>query len=104
MYTKKLESLSKEYVATIEHANEILKEIIETTLLQEMVNAYDEMNQIEKILFFQSIVDGTFFDKLESKLRAECEDDGEDDCEKTREENHCDDISGYIKLLEVLLN
>ncbi len=104
MYTEKLESLSKEYAATMEHANEVLKEIIETTLLQEIVNAYDEMNPIEKILFFQSIVDGTFFDKLESELRAECEDDGEDDCEKTREENNSDDISGYIKLLEVLLN
>ena len=104
MYTEKLESLSKEYAATMEHANEVLKEIIETTLLQEIVNAYDEMNPIEKIMFFQSIVDGTFFELLESKLRAECEDDGEDDCEKTREENNSDDISGYIKLLEVLLN
>lgn len=107
MYTEKLESLSKEYAATMEHANEVLKkmkEIIETTLLQEIVNAYDQMNPIEKMLFTQSIVDGTFFDKLESKFRAECEDDGEDDCEKTRNEKHCYDISGYIKLLEVLLN
>lgn len=104
MYTEKLESLSKEYTATMEHANEVLKEIIETTLLQEIVNAYDEMNPIEKILFFQSIVDGTFFELLESKLRAECETECEDDREETREENNSDDISGYIKLLEVLLN
>lgn len=104
MYTEKLESLSKEYAATMEHANEVLKEIVETTLLQELVNAYDEMNPIEKILFTQSIVDGSFFELLESKLRDECETDRETDSEKTREENHSDDISGYIRLLEVLLN
>ena len=100
MYTEKLELLSKEYAATMEHANEVLKEIVETTLLQELVNAYDEMNPIEKIMFTQSIVDGSFFEILESKLRDECETDSE----KTREENHSDDISGYIRLLEVLLN
>lgn len=104
MYTEKLELLSKEYAATMEHANEVLKEIVETTLLQELVNAYDEMNPIEKILFTQSIVDGSFFEILESKLRSECETDSETDSEKTREENHSDDISGYIKLLEILLN
>lgn len=104
MYTEKLESLSKEYAATMEHANEVLKEIIDTILLQELVNAYDEMNPIEKILFNQSIVDGSFFELLESKLRAEFETDSETDREKTREENHSDDISGYVKLLEILLN
>jgi hypothetical protein len=104
MYTEKLESLSKEYAATMEHANEVLKEIVETTLLQELVNAYDVMNPIEKILFTQSIVDGSFFEIFESKLRDECETDRETDSEKTREENHSDDISGYIRLLEVLLN
>lgn len=104
MYTEKLESLSKEYAATMEHANEVLEEIIDTILLQEILNAYDELDYIEKILFTQSIVDGSFFELLKSKLRAEFETDSENDREKTREEKHSDDISGYIKLLEILLN
>ena len=92
MYTEKLESLSKEYAATMKHANEVLEEIIDTILLQEILNAYDELGYIEKILFTQSIVDGSFFELLESKLRDECETDRE----KTREEKFLE-ISEFFK-------
>ena len=94
MYTEKLESLTKEYAATMEHANEVLNEIVDTILMQEMLNVYNELNYIEQIVFVQSILDGTFFDNLVSKLRT--------DSEKREAKNHCDDISVYIRFLEAI--
>lgn len=49
-YNKKLESLNKEFEATINHAVEVMNEIVATTIEQELLSAIDNLSDKDKVL------------------------------------------------------
>ena len=44
-YNEKLESLAKEFDATVNHAVEVMEEYMETAIEQEIMNAIDKLSQ-----------------------------------------------------------
>ena len=49
-YNKKLESLGKEFEATMNHAVEVMNEIVATTIEQELLRAIDNLSDKDKVL------------------------------------------------------
>lgn len=49
-YNKKLESLAKEYEATMNHADKVMNEIIATAFEQAMVEAFNELTEEEQMI------------------------------------------------------
>lgn len=49
-YNEKLESLAKEFEATMNHASEVMDEIVATAIEQEVMEAIDELDDFQKLL------------------------------------------------------
>lgn len=56
-YNEKLESLSKELEATVNHAVEVMEEYVATAIEQEVMNAIDEINDFENMLLLFDMLD-----------------------------------------------
>ena len=53
----KLEMLSKEFSATMNHAVEVMNEIVATTIEQTVLDAIDEINDFENMLLLFDMLD-----------------------------------------------
>jgi F0F1-type ATP synthase membrane subunit b/b' len=57
MYNKKLELLSKELEATMNHASEVMDEIIATAIEQALMEAIDNLSDAEKMVLLLDVLD-----------------------------------------------
>lgn len=55
-YNEKLESLSKELEATMKHAEEVKQEIVATAIEQAVMEAIDNLSDIEKIVLLLDVL------------------------------------------------
>jgi hypothetical protein len=65
----KLEMLSKEFGATMNHAVEVMNEIVATTIEQTVLDAIDELNDFENMLLLFALLD-----EMEQEARKDDED------------------------------
>lgn len=66
-YNQKLTSLAQEYEATMNHANEVMNEIIETALEQAMVEAFNELTPDEQM----ALIFGLLCEQVEDSIAEE---------------------------------
>lgn len=66
-YNQKLTSLAQEYEATMNHANEVMNEIIETALEQAMVEAFNELTPNEQM----ALIVGLLCEQVEESIAEE---------------------------------
>ena len=66
-YNQKLTSLAQEYEATMNHANEVMNEIIETALVQAMVEAFNELTPDEQM----ALIIGLLCEQVEESITEE---------------------------------
>lgn len=66
-YNQKLTSLAQEYEATMNHANEVMNEIIETALEQAMVEAFNELTPNEQM----ALIIGLLCEQVEESIAEE---------------------------------
>jgi uncharacterized membrane-anchored protein YjiN (DUF445 family) len=66
-YNQKLTSLAQEYEATMNHANEVMNEIIETALEQAMVEAFNELTPDEQM----ALIFGLLCEQVEANIAEE---------------------------------
>ena len=77
-YNEKLESLAKELDATVNHAVEVMNEIVATAIEKEVMDAIDKLSQEEK----EMLLVFTMLDELmqyQPKQEPEKDDDDDDD-------------------------
>ena len=66
-YNQKLTSLANEYEATMNHANEVMNEIIATALEQAMVEAFNELTPDEQM----ALIIGLLCEQVEDRIAEE---------------------------------
>jgi hypothetical protein len=66
-YNQKLTSLAQEYEATMNHANEVMNEIIATALEQAMVEAFNELTPNEQM----ALIVGLLCEQVEANIAEE---------------------------------
>ena len=66
-YNQKLTSLAQEYEATMNHANEVMNEIIATALEQAMVEAFNELTPDEQM----ALIVGLLCEQVEESIAEE---------------------------------
>ena len=66
-YNQKLTSLANEYEATMNHANEVMNEIIATALEQAMVEAFNELTPEEQM----ALIVGLLCEQVEESIAEE---------------------------------
>ena len=66
-YNQKLTSLAQEYEATMNHANEVMNEIIATALEQAMVEAFNELTPEEQM----ALIVGLLCEQVEESIAEE---------------------------------
>lgn len=66
-YNQKLTSLAQEYEATMNHANEVMNEIIETALVQAMMEAFNELTPEEQM----ALIVGLLCEQVEESIAEE---------------------------------
>lgn len=66
-YNQKLTSLAQEYEATMNHANEVMNEIIATALEQAMVEAFNELTPNEQM----ALIVGLLCEQVEESIAEE---------------------------------
>lgn len=66
-YNQKLTSLANEYEATMNHANEVMNEIIATALEQAMVEAFNELTPDEQM----ALIVGLLCEQVEESIAEE---------------------------------
>ena len=66
-YNQKLTSLAQEYEATMNHANEVMNEIIATALEQAMVEAFNELTPDEQM----ALIIGLLCEQVEDSIAEE---------------------------------
>jgi hypothetical protein len=59
MYKNKIESLEKEYNATVDHANAVYEEYVKFVVLQTAIDMFENLDDFGKVLFIKATVDGT---------------------------------------------
>jgi hypothetical protein len=69
-YNQKLTSLANEYEATMNHANEVMNEIIETALEQAMVEAFNELTPEEQMALIVGLLCEQVEDSITEELTA----------------------------------
>lgn len=75
-YNEKLESLAKEFDATVNHAVEVMNEIVATAIEKEIMDAIENLSQEEK----EMLLVFTMLDELmQSQPEQEPEKDDDDD-------------------------
>jgi hypothetical protein len=66
-YNQKLTSLANEYEATMNHANEVMNEIIATAFEQAMVEAFNELTPDEQM----ALIVGLLCEQVEDRIAVE---------------------------------
>lgn len=66
-YNQKLTSLANEYKATMNHANEVMNEIIATAFEQAMVEAFNELSPAEQM----ALIVGLLCEQVEANIAEE---------------------------------
>lgn len=66
-YNQKLTSLANEFEATMNHANEVMNEIIATAFEQAMVEAFNELTPAEQM----ALIVGLLCEQVEDNIAAE---------------------------------
>ena len=69
-YNQKLTSLAQEYEATMNHANEVMNEIIATALEQAMVEAFNELSPVEQMALIVALLCEKVEDNIAEELTA----------------------------------
>lgn len=69
-YNQKLTSLANEYEATMNHANEVMNEIIATALEQAMVEAFNELTPDEQMALIFALLCEQVEDRIAEELTA----------------------------------
>ena len=69
-YNQKLTSLANEYEATMNHANEVMNEIIATALEQAMVEAFNELTPDEQMALIVGLLCEQVEDRIAEELTA----------------------------------
>lgn len=69
-YNQKLTSLAQEYEATMNHANEVMNEIIATALEQAMVEAFNELTPDEQMALIVGLLCEQVEDRIAEELTA----------------------------------
>lgn len=69
-YNQKLTSLAQEYEATMNHANEVMNEIIATALEQAMVEAFNELTPEEQMALIVGLLCEQVEDSIAEELTA----------------------------------
>lgn len=69
-YNQKLTSLAQEYEATMNHANEVMNEIIATALEQAMVEAFNELSPAEQMALIVGLLCEQVEDRIADELTA----------------------------------
>ena len=69
-YNQKLTSLANEFEATMNHANEVMNEIIATALEQAMVEAFNELTPDEQMALIFGLLCEQVEDRIADELTA----------------------------------
>ena len=69
-YNQKLTSLANEYEATMNHANEVMNEIIATAFEQAMVEAFNELTPTEQMALIVGLLCEQVEDRIAEDLTA----------------------------------
>jgi hypothetical protein len=69
-YNQKLTSLAQEYEATMNHANEVMNEIIATAFEQAMVEAFNELTPDEQMALIVGLLCEQVEDRIAEELTA----------------------------------
>ena len=69
-YNQKLTSLANEYEATMNHANEVMNEIIATAFEQAMVEAFNELSPAEQMALIFALLCEKVEDSIAEELTA----------------------------------
>ena len=69
-YNQKLTSLAQEYEATMNHANEVMSEIIATAFEQAMMKAFNELSPAEQMALIVALLCEKVEDNIAEELTA----------------------------------
>ena len=69
-YNQKLTSLAQEYEATMNHANEVMNEIIATAFEQAMMKAFNELSPAEQMALIVALLCEKVEDNIAEELTA----------------------------------
>ena len=69
-YNQKLTSLAQEYEATMNHANEVMNEIIATEFEQAMMEAFNELSPAEQMALIGALLCEKVEDRIADELTA----------------------------------
>lgn len=69
-YNQKLTSLANEFEATMNHANEVMNEIIATAFEQAMVEAFNELSPAEQMALIVGLLCEQVEDRIADELTA----------------------------------
>ena len=69
-YNQKLTSLANEYEATMNHANEVMNEIIATAFEQAMMKAFNELSPAEQMALIVALLCEKVEDRIADELTA----------------------------------
>ena len=69
-YNQKLTSLAQEYEATMNHANEVMNEIIATAFEQAMMKAFNELSPAEQMALIVALLCEKVEDSIADELTA----------------------------------
>lgn len=69
-YNQKLTSLANEFEATMNHANEVMNEIIATAFAQAMVEAFNELSPAEQMALIVGLLCEQVEDRIAEELTA----------------------------------
>lgn len=99
MYKNKIESLVKEYNATVEHANAVYEEYVKFVVLQTVTDMFENLDNFGKVLFIKATVDGTLPALMASITDAILGVNNNND-ESDEDDEVDQQLLGYIKLLK----
>ena len=68
--SKRLEELAREYNATVEHANDVLNEFVETAIEQAMIEAFNELSPAEQMALIVGLLCEQVENNIEDELTA----------------------------------
>jgi hypothetical protein len=69
-YNQKLTSLANEFEATMNHANEVMNEIMATAFEQAMVEAFNELSPVEQMALIVGLLCEQVEDRIADELTA----------------------------------
>ena len=100
MYKNKIESLEKEYNATVDHANAVYEEYVKFVVLQTAIDMFENLDNFGKVLFIKATVDGTLPALMASITDAILGVNNNNDESDDEEVDVDKQLLGYIKLLK----